>query len=88
MADTLRDIMAEFEGELRQVADQHGGTVNVWRPEPAEVIPLMQPESEALSDDQEFAAEDDTALLIDEGGPEALTAFSFEDIPHEDDPYQ
>ena len=41
----LASLMADYEAELRKIADEHGGEVEVWRFETAEVLPF-QPQAE------------------------------------------
>lgn len=77
--DDLSELMATYEAELRQVAEQHGGEVDVWRPEPAEVIQLLPGSNsgEALSpEDNEDGIWGELGVVIDA---------DFEEIEPDDD---
>ena len=50
--DSLAGMMATYEAELREVAGEHGGEVEVWRPEPAEVVQLVIPHQDQVEQDE------------------------------------
>lgn len=78
----ISTLFDAFEHELRSIADDHGGDVNVWRPEGAEVIPLKPDKGpQKLT----HPLDEPKVDVLDEGGPDSLSDFSFEDIPHEGD---
>lgn len=41
--DEIGTLFADFEAELRAISDEYGGTVNVHRPEKAEIVELQPP---------------------------------------------
>lgn len=43
-------LMSELEDDLRQIANEHGGTVDVIRAEPAEVVLFTPPPVREISD--------------------------------------
>lgn len=73
--DKLRELMATYEAELREIADEHGGKVEVWRPEPAEVIQLQLP---APSHDP--APVEDSQVIEGEFGGFQFEEFEFDEL--------
>lgn len=92
--EAISELMATYEAELRSVADEFGGQVDVWRPEPAQVIALPSPAAVPAGDESadEFSDtiaqiqaalsedEDDFDLVIDDADFEEI-----EDEPINDD---
>lgn len=89
--ETLEQIFADYEADVRGVADEFGGEVEVWRAEPAEVVEFPSPPREGRPEEFSSSRQDQEGPNHKSEGANPRVPddhdlqFEFEDIVFDDE---